>query len=187
MQKSPKNKWMFFAAVAIVGFALDIFTKHLVAANLEPYQSIPLAGDILEVFFVYNKGAIFGINPRGLVPGFPVNLFFYVFSSIAVVLLLVYYRTVDFSNTLLRWGVALIMPGALGNLYDRIAHPDLGVVDFIKVDLGFWPFNPWPIFNFADIYITVGVLLVLLEFVREERRKNSSERTSADSPDTSRA
>lgn len=66
----------------------------------------------------------------------------------------------------MHWGVALITPGALGNLFDRLVYPARGVVDFIMVDLGFPPFNPWPIFNIADIYITVGVAIILFEFIR---------------------
>ncbi len=182
MSDKAKNKWILFVVVAFVGFILDILTKYAVSSNMRPGESIPLIGNLLEIFFVYNKGAVFGLDPRRLIAGFPVNAFFYVFSSLAVLLLIFYYRSIDQANRLLRWGVSLIMPGALGNLYDRIVHPQLGVVDFIKVDIGFWPFNPWPIFNLADMYITIGVILVLIEFVREENRKKSVQQESGSSP-----
>ncbi len=169
-----KNKWIFFVVVTLVGFFVDWYTKYLVMQNMSLGSTIPVIHPYLEWFFVFNKGALFGLNPRDLIPGIPVNLFFYVFSSVAIVLLLIYYHHLKNESNFVYWGIALIMPGALGNLFDRVIHPDQGVVDFIKVDLNVWPFNPWPIFNIADIFITIGVGLVLVEFIREELSRKSS-------------
>ena len=44
------------------------------------------------------------------------------------------------------------------------------MVDFIRVDLGFPPFNPWPIFNVADAFITVGIALVFIDMIRSDLR-----------------
>lgn len=184
MDLQGKNKWSFFAAVTIVGFFADWFTKFLVMQHMTVGSTIPVFNPYFELFFVFNKGALFGLNPRDFIPGIPVNLFFYVFSAVAIVLLLFYYHHLKSESGFVYWGIALIMPGALGNLFDRIIHPQQGVVDFLKVDLNFWPFNPWPIFNIADILITVGVGLVLVEFVREELSRKS-ESTSDSQPASS--
>jgi signal peptidase II len=74
----------------------------------------------------------------------------------------------------MHWALAIILPGALGNLFDRIIHPGLGVVDFIKMDLKFWPFNPWPVFNLADLFVTIGVGLMIACFLLEERRRKNA-------------
>ncbi len=64
----------------------------------------------------------------------------------------------------------LVLGGALGNAIDRLlsqAGMMGGVRDFIHVDLGFWPFNPWPTFNIADAGLSVGfVVIILLSFRR---------------------
>jgi signal peptidase II len=66
----------------------------------------------------------------------------------------------------MKWGLTLILPGALGNLLDRILHPGLGVVDFIRIGVSDTLY--WPIFNMADVYVTVGVGLIFINFLQEE-------------------
>jgi signal peptidase II len=61
------------------------------------------------------------------------------------------------------------MPGVLGNLSDRVIHPSEGVVDFIKMDFYFWPFNPWPTYNIADAYITAGLLLIIIDIFFQDK------------------
>ncbi|MBD3393667.1 MAG: signal peptidase II [Chitinivibrionales bacterium] len=168
MKLPAGRKWILFVLVTVAGLFLDWLTKWLVVETCVPGVPVSLVGSFLEVLLVFNRGGLFGIDPRGWLPGFPVNWFFYVFSAAAVVLLVVYYRNLRRSRWPMYLGISLIMPGALGNLLDRVLHPDRGVVDFVKCDLGFWPFNPWPIWNLADAYITVGVVLILSELVREE-------------------
>jgi signal peptidase II len=171
--------WRLLIVLTLVGFFLDWLTKFLVASTMRPGQTIPLIGERLQIFFVYNTGAVFGLNPRALFPGFPVNAFFYLVSAIAIAVLVFYFRNAGRHETFIRWGVALIMPGALGNLFDRLVHPGKGVVDFIKMDFGFWPFDPWPIYNLADVYITFGVALLLLQFLREGRGESDASQQSS--------
>lgn len=167
MRTDSRSRWWVFGGVAAVGLAVDLLTKYWVANTLRVGEVVPLLGRVLQFTLVYNKGAIFGLDPRALNPAFPTNGVFYVFSLIALVVLVVYYRNLKGESMLMHWGVALITPGALGNLFDRLFYPSRGVVDFIMVNLGFPPFNPWPIFNVADIFITVGVGIILVEFLRE--------------------
>ena len=177
-----KHPWIFLAAVAVVGFVLDIATKRWAVAALEPRQQIKVVGDALSFVLVYNKGALFGLDPRNLLPWLPLNLVFYVFSVVAIAIVFYYYRMVHGKDTLAQWGLALVLPGALGNATDRILHPDRGVVDFIMVDLNVWPLDPWPIFNLADIYVTVGVLAIIASIIRDEiRRKATAEASHDDS------
>ena len=63
----------------------------------------------------------------------------------------------------MRIGLGLVMGGAIGNLIDRIRAGE--VTDFIEVDLGFWPLDPWPIFNIADAALTTGVIILVYCFV----------------------
>ena len=171
MVKEIKHRWWLLVIVAAAGFFLDWWTKNLAARHLFSFETYRLAGDWLELVLVYNKGAVFGLDPRHLIPGFPVNLFFTAFHVLAVIILVAYYRYLKSSDRLMHWALAVILPGALGNLFDRIIHPAQGVVDFIKMDLRVWPFNPWPVYNLADAFVTIGMGLMIVCFIIEDRRR----------------
>jgi signal peptidase II len=148
--------------------------------SLDVGRPVSVLGEYFQFLLVYNRGALFGFDPRRLVPGFPVNVFFYVFSAVAVVLLVAYYRNLKGGGWPLYAGIALIMPGALGNFVDRLLYPRRGVVDFVK-----WGISQdlyWPIFNFADAYITMGVILILYELLREEVLKGKGPHRTEEHP-----
>lgn len=166
-----KKKWLLLILVTSVGFFLDWFTKNLAQTNLAYATPLKIAGDYLQLLLVYNKGALFGFNPQSLIASFPVNQFFIVFTFLAVIMLILYYRYIPETEISLHWGIMLIFPGALGNLLDRMIHPELGVIDFIRI--GISDTHYWPIFNFADIYVTAGVVLLIYSFVTEEKRKKT--------------
>jgi signal peptidase II len=172
--KEIKHRWWLLVIVAAVGFFIDWWTKYLAAKHLSSFETYRLAGDWLELVLVYNKGAVFGLDPRHLIPGFPVNMFFTVFHVLAVIILVAYYRYLKHYDRLMHWALAVILPGALGNLFDRIMHPAIGVVDFIKMDLRVWPFNPWPVYNMADAFVTIGVGLMIACFIIEDRRRKKT-------------
>jgi signal peptidase II len=173
LSKEIKGRWWILATVTAAGFLIDWWTKKLAVMHLSPVEPHRIIGHALELVLVHNKAAVFGLDPRHLVPLFPLNQVFTVFHIVAVIVLVVYYRYLKKAETLMHWALAIILPGALGNLFDRVVHPAQGVVDFIKVDTGFWPFNPWPVFNAADAWVTIGVCLMILHFFLEERRKKA--------------
>jgi len=170
LQKEIKYRWWILGIIAIAGFLFDWWTKTQATSHLTPDHPVPVIGNYLQFVLLYNKAALFGLDPRRLVPGFPVNLVFTVFTSIAVVALIVYYKFLKKTEILMHIGLAVVLPGAIGNLFDRIVYPGRGVVDFVMVNLRVWPFNPWPVFNMADAYVTIGVGLLLINMLLEERR-----------------
>jgi len=169
--KEIKKRWALIITVTIVGLLLDILTKYLADTKLTYAVPKVIFGDYLQLLLVYNKGAVFGMNPKDLFPGFPTNYFFIFFNSIATVLLIVYYKYLPKTERAMHWGIALIIPGALGNLSDRFLHPSKGVVDFIK--MGISEKHYWPIYNFADIYVTFGVIILMLCFMTEDKRRKA--------------
>lgn len=177
MFDSARHKWKLLITASVTGLFLDWYTKFIVVSNLQIGKEVPVIGKILQWQLIFNKGALFGMNPKAWFPSFPTNIFFYVMSVIAMILIVLYYKNIEANAKFSYWGISIIMPGALGNLLDRIIRPGRGVVDFIRVDLGFWPFNPWPIWNLADAYITIGVSLIILDLWLLERSKK---RTKAD-------
>jgi signal peptidase II len=90
-----------------------------------------------------------------------------------MILLFFYYRSIPKTERTMHWGIAFILPGAMGNLFDRVLHAQKGVVDFIKI--GLYPDLYWPIFNLADVFVTVGVVLLVFCFLTEEMRRKIAE------------
>jgi signal peptidase II len=180
LHKEIKRPWRLLAIVTLIGLFLDLWTKQLAAHALADGRTVRCIGDVLQLVLTYNRAAVFGIDPGHLIPGFSVGKVFPFFNLIAAVLLIVYYRFLRPTDRFLHWALAFILPGALGNMFDRLFHHGRGVVDFIKVDLGFPPFNPWPIFNVADSWVTIGIVLMIASFLFEgERRKHAQPNTPA--------
>lgn len=174
------KRWVLLAGVTVAGFLADWATKALALGAMQPGDVRPVAGDVLAWTLAFNRGALFGLDPAKWIDGFPTPAFYIGVSVVVMVGLAWFYGKLDLKrNALAVWGLALVAPGALGNFADRVMGRP-GVVDFILVDLGFWPFHPWPIFNVADIWISVGVGLVLLDMVVDEvRRRREAAPTAA--------
>jgi len=163
--KEVKHRWILLAAVTAAGFLIDIGTKYLANTRLQYGVPVQVVGDYFQWVLVYNKGAVFGLNPGEWLPWLPANTFFIVFMACAIVFLLLYYKMLRKDEVLMHIGLMLVLPGAFGNLYDRIFHGGQGVVDFIR--MGIPPDNYWFIYNVADVYVTVGVGVMLFSFWRE--------------------
>lgn len=166
LELKVKRKWIYFTIVTLICFAFDLFTKYLAVGSLHGRVPFKVAGRFIQFLLVYNKGALFGFDPRRYLPSFPLNPLFFIFSILAIVVIVAYFKTLRDSDWTMKWGLMLILPGALGNLADRIVHPDLGVVDFIRIGVSDTLY--WPIFNMADAYVTVGVILIFINFLLEE-------------------
>ena len=87
----------------------------------------------------------------------------YAFGAIAigaVALITWLYRKGAFPGWISKVAVALLVSGVAGNFTDRLLHGY--VVDFLRFDFGFWPFNPWPSFNVADSCVVVAACLLAI-------------------------
>ena len=148
--------------VALVG--LDVWSKNWIRTNLpmEDYyswQDIKIAGDWLSFTHAENTGVAFSIP----IPALKIISIF----ALLFILYFFYKILKDNPNCKLNYiAFTIIFAGAIGNFIDRFWREH--VTDFIKVDLGFWPFNPFAIFNVADSCITVGVGLYLIFTLIEE-------------------
>jgi signal peptidase II len=142
---------LFITAAIII--AIDQFTKYLVVSMMQAGQSIPLINNFLHITYVRNPGAAFGMLPYQ-------TLFFILVTLVVAVLILYYYRTLSDDHKWLRFGLALQLGGALGNLIDRVMEEGY-VVDFI--DFKIWP----PVFNIADSAIVIGIGIFIIAFWRD--------------------
>jgi len=167
--KEIKHRWILLGVVAAAGLAIDLFTKYLAYTRLDVGVPVEVIGKYLMWKLVYNEGAVFGTNIAALMPWLPPNVFFITFMTLAIGFLLYYFKKLEKHEVLMHYGLILVMPGALGNFHDRIAHGDKGVVDFIL--MGIPPNHYWFIYNVADVFVTVGVGMMLVNFVIEGFKK----------------
>ena len=159
---SDRRRWaplvLMLAVVSGSLFALDVVTKELVQRELTFRESVNVLGDVVRLTYIVNEGAAFGLHL-----GDASKTVFLALSSLAAVLVLgVYFVGAD-EGWLKRFALALILGGALGNIRDRILYGS--VVDFIDIGVGSYR---WPIFNVADIAVTVGAILLGLAYLRRE-------------------
>ncbi len=137
-------------------------------------RSIEISERFLRLRYAENEGAAFGLF-RTLPPALR-GPFFHLVSLGAVVLISLYYRrlSADPKEKWARWGLPLILGGALGNYVDRLARSF--VIDFIEAH---WlDQHHWPSFNIADAAISIGVgMLVVDAMVRREEKPVRSKAT----------
>ncbi|MCC0564354.1 signal peptidase II [Brevibacillus borstelensis] len=145
----------FIIAAAII--AIDQWTKSLVVKHMELGQSIPLIQDVLHLTSHRNTGAAFGIlaNQRML---------FVVITIAVVVGILISLIRIGKSQPRVSLALSMVLGGAIGNFIDRVTTGK--VVDFVDVTL-----INFPIFNVADMAITIGVGLLLLDVLLDSKRK----------------
>lgn len=139
--------------------AADQITKYLAELYLSSVPPIVIIEGLLDLNFVRNKGAAFGLLAN-LSPAVRVPLFSFV-TALAVYLLWRFFIRGPASSGWITAAVSLLFGGALGNFIDRIRTGE--VVDFIDLHVG--PYH-WPAFNLADSAITVGAAILLLRALR---------------------
>lgn len=148
---------LLFAVLGTV-LALDLVTKAWVVQNFSLYQITPVLGDFFRLTYTHNPGAAFGIHV-----GEGSRIFFLVLSLVALGVLAYLYRVTPSEDRLRLLAVALVSGGAVGNIVDRIRF-ERGVVDFLDVGVGSYR---WPVFNVADMAVSIGAVLLLVSFYME--------------------
>ena len=148
-------KWLLLAAAVIV---VDQYTKALVVAAFARGETLVVTS-FMSLVLAYNSGAAFSFLAGA--PGWQ-RWFFATIAALASVFLV--YMLKRGGSRMLCAGFALILGGALGNLWDRIAIGK--VVDFLLFHYGGWS---WPAFNVADSAITVGATLLILDSFQQRR------------------
>ena len=155
LSKNLKNK--IFSKETIVSltiifavFIFDRITKVIIIKHQLNNQST-FVNDYLNFELVWNTGIGFGLFSQDA------NIYYYLISLLifSIILLLIYLiNKADFPEKIL---FSLVLGGAIGNFYDRIIY--LAVPDFIDIHLN--DFH-WFTFNIADIFITIGIILIVL-------------------------
>ena len=128
---------------------LDQVSKYAVVHALTRRVPVPVLGDLFRLTYIGNRGSAFGLNLGS-------SLVHTIISVAALGMLAWLFWTLPRRAGLLRLALSMVLGGAIGNIIDRLR---LGhVIDFI--DVGFGEQWRWYIFNVADSFVTVGVLLL---------------------------
>lgn len=146
---------MIYILIIIAGIVLDRITKIYAVKH---FISNPHSGSLINLTYLENRGAAFGILQDKRI--------LFVILTISIVIYLLYYFITNLKSNPLVLNIAfsLIISGALGNFYDRLFQGY--VVDFIE-----FAFVDFPVFNIADIFVTVGcgLLIIYILFHGEKR------------------
>lgn len=154
------GKWGLTLVPALTVVVLDQLTKAIVLARMELHQSIPIVDGFFALTYVRNTGAAFGILAGRLaelrVP------FLLAVSVLALGVLFWFIRTVPADRRAVIAACGGVLGGAIGNMIDRALYGE--VIDFLDVYVGTYH---WPAFNVADAAITVGVVVLCLDALRQ--------------------
>ena len=202
--KPYQPSYVFLAVVSIVSLVADLGSKWWAVNKLGPHKFHEVVPGWFRFVLAHNPGGAWGLlheeSSSIRVP------FFILVSIIAIGFIVSLYRKLAPDQTALRWGLPLVLGGALGNLIDRIRYQH--VIDFIDmytlpgttmdrlitalpafirvklfgpaVGLGYH----WPTYNIADIAIVVGVLLMAVDMFqsRKAEKKAAAEKAAAQPP-----
>jgi signal peptidase II len=159
-----KPKYIILSIVTTVVLLLDQATKILIDRTMGLHTSITVVENFFNITYIRNKGAAFGFlaDSSFRLP------FFICVSIVAIVVILAIFRKLRPDQGLNAFALSLVFSGAFGNLIDRIRLGE--VIDFLDVH---WYRHHWPAFNVADSAICVGVFLLAIDMLLDERRKKS--------------
>jgi signal peptidase II len=162
ISNSRDMRWLMLAIAAFIVF-LDRVTKLWIVAHVPSGHAIVVIPQVFRLTHVLNTGAAFSLFEGATSPHLVRNILIG-FSIFAVVIVLLLIWKMGRSVTLTSIALALILGGAIGNLYDRMRFSH--VIDFLEVHIVHYH---WPDFNVADSAIVVGACLLLLEMLRPQR------------------
>jgi signal peptidase II len=148
----------FYLLIALIVVLLDRWTKRLVAERIALYSHIQIIPGFFRITHTENTGAAFSLFADSTGPWKTALLI--AFSTIAMVVVLVLLWRNHHTQVVTGVALSLILGGAVGNLWDRLARGR--VIDFLLVYVKRYQ---WPVFNLADSAIVVGAGLLVLEIL----------------------
>jgi signal peptidase II len=191
-----RPSFVFFAVLAALCLLADVTSKawaEVALTRRSPLEPMVIIDGSLNFALAYNRGGAWGLlqNASESVR----RPFFLIVSVAAIAFIVSLYGKLSPGQRALRWGLPLVLGGALGNLADRVTRGS--VVDFIdyraawvegmnqliaKVVTGWHVTDHWPTFNVADISICVGVGLMAVDMMTSSRRNARARDESSGSP-----
>ena len=154
MSSEPGLSILLFI-VSIVVVIIDQLVKLLILSSMTLGLSIPVCPGVFHITYIQNPGAAFGILVEQ-------RWIFIVASVILLVVAVCFYQRLQKESPAIKYGTALLLGGAMGNLIDRIWRGQ--VIDFLD-------FRVWPVFNIADIAIVIGVGGIMYALLQQDGKE----------------
>ncbi|MED3563122.1 signal peptidase II [Bacillus sp. MUM 116] len=148
---------MFYYLIAIFVIVLDQITKWLIVSKMQFGESITIIENFLYITSHRNRGAAWGILQGQM-------WLFYVITLVVIFALIYYLQKAAKGKWLLGISLSFMLGGAIGNFIDRVIRKE--VVDFIHTFIFGYNF---PVFNIADSALVIGVILLMISMLRDER------------------
>lgn len=153
-----KNKNKFYLTSVIV-LLIDQIVKLLIKTNMNLNEEISIIPNFFSIQYLKNTGAAFSILENQ-------TILLAITSIICISVIIYYLKKEENLTTAMYLSFGLVLGGILGNLIDRIVYQ--GVIDFLSFQIFNYNF---PVFNIADIGITIGVLLLIIIYISRDIKK----------------
>ena len=141
-------------------FISDRLSKiYIINESLKNFDNLILKSTYLSIRLIWNEGIAFGLF------SFDKNILYHSLSFLIFIIILILLFMIIKSDGFKKFSLILIFSGALGNFYDRIFYG--AVPDFIDFHINNFH---WFIFNIADIFITFGVLFMIISEIKDEKK-----------------
>jgi lipoprotein signal peptidase len=165
-------RYLFLAVLSALSLACDLGSKLWAERRLDRpdayFHPVELIKGNLDFILAKNRGGAWGLLQD--TPEYVRRPFFLLVSVLAIAFIVSLYRRLAPDQRALRWGLPLVLGGALGNLVDRIRYSY--VIDFIHAHMKWGgKDHSWPTFNVADIAICIGVGLMAIDMFSAGRQK----------------
>ena len=158
-----RGKLFLLLLVVVTVVALDQWTKMMAFQQLSPIYPKRIIDGFFSLTLVMNSGVAFGVFSG--IESSVKAYFLLAMSGVTVGLVIFYYFYEKHLQPVTRFGLALVVGGAFGNMIDRWRYDK--VIDFLDF---YWKNYHWPAFNIADCAISIGVTLLLIDVLLAIRR-----------------
>lgn len=153
--KTNKFNYLIYLFIVVSLVSLDQYTKSIILNYFELYESKTIIDSFFSLTYVQNFGAGFSIMQNA-------RTTFLIITPICLIGFT--YLFIKSNDKLSKTALLLMISGTIGNFIDRIVR--IYVVDFLDFIIFGWDF---PIFNVADIFLTIGVCLYIIALIKEEK------------------
>ena len=161
--KNLGKKFFINSSLILIIFLIDRISKiYVIYLDNKLFGSEIFSSNFLNIYLIWNKGIAFGLF------SFNEKIFYNILTIIIIIIILIIFIMIFKSHGFKKYSLLMILGGALGNVFDRLYYK--AVPDFIDFHIGNFH---WFIFNVADIFISIGIIfLIILELTANNKGKS---------------
>ena len=161
IEKILRKSFIISSLLVFSIFLLDRLSKiYVIYLDKKFLGSELLSSKFLNIRLIWNEGIAFGLL------SFNETIFYNALTFLILIIILIIFFMLHKSNGIKKFSLMMILGGAIGNVYDRISYK--AVPDFIDFHIGNFH---WFIFNVADIFITLGVIFMIIIEITGNNKK----------------